>query len=171
MSAPPTGETHEPIAPEIVSARVFRAPRDVVFRACIEPGILVRWWGPEGFTSTFREFDARPGGVWRLRMTGPDGTEFEMAKRFVEVVPDERLVLRHLDPTHGFRMEMTFEEEGEGTRLTWRMLFDQPQEAERVRSAVLHANEQNFDRLAATLADVLGGTVPEPLPTSTMGDR
>lgn len=56
--------------PEIVSARLFAAPREAVFRAFADPGLLARWWGPEGFTSTFHEFDPRPGGTrltWRVR--------------------------------------------------------------------------------------------------------
>ena len=155
MSATSSVQPEDVPAREIVSTRTLDAPRDVVFRAFIDPSILVQWWGPEGFASTFREFDPRAGGVWRLSMRGPDGQVFEMEKRFVEVVPGERVVLQHIDPTHGFRMEMTFEDEAEKTRLTWRMAFDRAAEAERVREAVLVANEQNFDRLAARLADSL----------------
>lgn len=137
--------------PEIVSARTFEAPRSRVFRAFTDPDVLARWWGPAGFTSTFREFDLRPGGAWRFAMRAPDGSTFDLEKRFLEVVPEERIVLRHVDPAHGFRMEMDFGAAEEGTRLVWRMRFDHPEEAERVRAAVLAANEQNFDRLAAEL--------------------
>lgn len=146
--------------PEIVSARTFEAPRSIVFRAFTDADVLARWWGPAGFTSTFHEFDLRPGGVWRFTMHAPDGTTFDLEKRFLAVVPEERIVLRHVDPSHGFRMEMDFGDEGEGTRLVWRMRFEDPEEAARVRAAVLAANEQNFDRLAAELAD--GGSTPSP---------
>jgi uncharacterized protein YndB with AHSA1/START domain len=142
---------------EIVSARVFDAPREVVFRAFSDPLHLTRWWGPVGFENTFHEFAFRPGGAWRFVMHGPDGAEYQMTKEFVEVAPPTRIVLRHEQATHGFRMTMTFVDESDKTRLTWRMRFDSKEEAERVRSAVTEANEQNFDRLAAHLATMTGG--------------
>ena len=144
--------TDVPADREIVSTRAFDAPRGRVFAAFSDPAILARWWGPEGFASTFHEFDLRPGGAWRFVMHGPDGTDYPMEKHLLEVVPGERIVLRHEDPTHGFQMTMIFAEESGQTRLTWRMRFDTAEEAERVRSFVADANEQNFDRLAAQLA-------------------
>ncbi|MBV9773714.1 MAG: SRPBCC family protein [Gemmatimonadetes bacterium] len=137
---------------EIVSTRVFDAPRERVFRAFSDPDVLARWWGPEGFTSTFHEFDLRPGGAWRFVMHAPDGTDYPNANDFVEVVAPERIVFRHEQPVHGFRMTMTFADEGGATRLTWRMRFDSAEEFERVGSFVAGANEQNLDRLGAQLA-------------------
>lgn len=148
--APPGG----PPDPEVVSTRVFGAPRELVFRAFTDPDVLVRWWGPEGFTSTFEEFDPRPGGAWRLVMRGPDGTDHQMVKTFVEVAPPARIVLQHVDPTHGFRMTMTFADEAGRTRLTWRMRFESAEEAGRVRALVAVANEQNFDRLETQLGEL-----------------
>ena len=55
-------------AREIVTTRVVDAPRDRVFGAWANPDQLARWWGPEGFTNTFYEFDLRPGGAWRFVM-------------------------------------------------------------------------------------------------------
>ncbi|HYF81026.1 MAG TPA: SRPBCC family protein [Symbiobacteriaceae bacterium] len=138
--------------PEIISARVFKAPRESVFRAFTDPDILSRWWGPKGHTNTFYEFDPRPGGAWRFVMHGPDGSSYPMLKRFDEVVPHERISLQHIDATHGFRMVMAFADEAGGTRLTWHMRFDSAAEAERVRELVLEANEQNFDRLERQLS-------------------
>ena len=137
---------------EIVSTRVFDAPRERVFRAFSDPEVLARWWGPKGFTSTFHEFDLRPGGAWRFVMRGPDGTEYRNASDFVTVVSPERIVFQHHRPMHRFQMTMTFAEDAGKTRLTWRMLFESAAELERVRPVVPAANEQNFDRLAAQLA-------------------
>ncbi len=44
---------------EIVTTRVFDAPRELVFKAWTDPDHLVHWWGPKGFTNTFQEFDCR----------------------------------------------------------------------------------------------------------------
>lgn len=136
---------------EVVSTRVFHAPRDVLFRAFTDPGLLAQWWGPEGFTSTFQEFDPRPGAVWRFVMHGPDGVQYAMENHFIEVAPGERIVLRHVQAGHGFRMTMTYADEAGGTRLTWRMRFESAEDFENVKHLVAAANEQNFDRLAAQL--------------------
>jgi uncharacterized protein YndB with AHSA1/START domain len=132
---------------EIVSTRVLGAPRDVVFEAFSDPDRLVQWWGPAGFTNTFSEFDLRPGGAWRFVMHGPDGTVYELAKDFVEVVRPERIVLQHLQPMHRFRMTMIFTEQPGGTKLTWRMLFEATEDARALERSIVEANEQNFDRL------------------------
>lgn len=136
---------------EIVSTRVFDAPPERVFRAFSDPTRLARWWGPNGFTNTFHEFDLRPGGAWRFVMHGPGGADFENVTEFIEVVAPERIVFRHLEPIHRFHMTMTFAEEAGQTRLTWRMRFESAAELERVKAFIPGANEQNFDRLAAQL--------------------
>jgi len=138
---------------EVVSSRVIDAPRERVFRAFTDPGVLAEWWGPAGFTNEFHEFELRPHGVWRFTMHGPDGSEHRMMKQFIEIVEAERIVLRHIDPTHAFRMTMTFSQApGDRTELTWRIRFDSMDEFERVANLVRDANEQNFDRLEAVLA-------------------
>ena len=85
-------------------------------------------------------------------MHGPDGANYPIEKEFVEVIPEEKIVLRHLDPVHGFRMTMTYEDEAGGTRLTWRMKFHSAAEAAKVSGFIASANEENFDRLEAHLA-------------------
>jgi uncharacterized protein YndB with AHSA1/START domain len=138
---------------EIVSERVFAAPRGRVFGAFSDPVQLARWWGPAGFTCTFHEFDLRPGGTWRLTLHGPDGAEYPNDKTFTLVTPPECVAFDHHDPTHGFSMTMTFTEEAGGrTRLTWRMVFIHAAEATRLRAFIATANEQNLNRLEAHLA-------------------
>jgi uncharacterized protein YndB with AHSA1/START domain len=137
---------------ELVSTRVLRAPRERVFAAFADPSVLARWWGPNGFTNTFQEFDLRPGGAWRLVMRGPDGTEYPMTKEFVEVRAPERIVLRHVQVGHMFQMAMEFVAEGATTRLTWRTRFQSDEEAERLRGFWDTANQENFDRLESLLA-------------------
>ena len=137
---------------EIVSARVFAAPREAVFAAFADPGRLARWWGPGGFTNTIHEFDLRPGGRWRFTMHGPDGADYPNEKEFTAVEPPQRIAFRHVQTAHSFQMTMIFAEESGGTRLTWRMVFDSAADCVPVKSFIATANEQNFDRLAAHLA-------------------
>lgn len=137
----------------LVTSRVLDAPRARVYAAFADPRVLADWWGPEGFTTTITRFELRPGGTWTLDMRGPDGAAYAMTKEFVEVVPAERVVIRHPQEGHAFTLTLAYDDAGDGrTRLTWRMRFDDPAELARVREVVTAANEQNLDRLARRLA-------------------
>ena len=164
MAETPESRPHRdpPAAGEIVSTRVFDAPRAAVFRAFTDPSRLSRWWGPSGFTNIFQQFDPRPGGAWRFVMRGPDGAEYHNASDFVEVLPGERIVLDHLEAVHSFRMWMTYADEAGGTRLTWRMHFHSAEHADTVRDVIQVANEQNFDRLDAELRAMAGDRKGHP---------
>jgi uncharacterized protein YndB with AHSA1/START domain len=136
---------------QVVSRRVFDAPRQRVYEAFSDPNQLARWWGPSGFTNTIETFDLRSGGIWKLVMHGPNGVDYHNESVFVEVTAPERIVYDHLQPMHCFRMAMTLADRGDQTALTWRMLFPTADECEKVRAFVVPANEENFDRLAAHL--------------------
>ena len=138
---------------EFVHSRLIDAPRERVFRAFSDPAHLARWWGPKGFTSTFQEFDFRPGGAWRFVMHGPDGANYPNESVFVEVVAPERVVFEHLSGHH-FRMTVTFVPQGTGTLVGWLQVFDTAAERQRIAKFVLEANEQNLDRLAAEVRNV-----------------
>ena len=142
---------------EIVTIRLLDAPRKTVFAAFENPEHLARWWGPNGFTNTIKEFDFRPGGAWRLVMLGPDGTEYDNTAEFLEVIKPEKIVYDHLGPMHRFQMTMLFEgASNHKTKLTWRMVFERSPENEKLRQFISDANEQNFDRLAAYLEKMNG---------------
>jgi uncharacterized protein YndB with AHSA1/START domain len=137
---------------EIVSERVLDASPEQVFEAYRDPARLARWWGPSGFSSTFKEFDFRPGGAWKFTMHGPDGTDYYNESEFIEIDAPRRIVLEHLRPMHRFMMTMTLTDLGGKTRLTWRLRFESTEECERVKQFVVPANEQNLDRLADELS-------------------
>jgi uncharacterized protein YndB with AHSA1/START domain len=149
MSAEPEIESFS--ERELVSTRVFDFPRELVYMAFSDPLALAAWWGPEGFSNTFQEFDFRPGGVWRYVMHAPDGGDSEHESVFLETVAPERIVFRHLRPMHEYRATILLSEQSERTHLVWRMLFESVAECRRVRPFVVPANEQNLDRLHAHL--------------------
>ncbi|WP_379137899.1 SRPBCC family protein [Paenibacillus sp. sgz500958] len=137
---------------EVISLREFDYPRELVFEAWKNPEQLARWWGPKGFTNTFHEFDFKPGGQWRFVMLGPDGVDYPNHSVFEEIVPWERIVLHHLN-TPEFQIIATFEEAGGRTRMTWRQRFMKAAVFEQVKTYVIEANEQNFDRLSDLLTE------------------
>ena len=144
----------DPTSTDFFTSRVVNAPRAEVFRAFTEPALLARWWGPEGFTNTFEEFELRAGGTWRFDMHGPDGSHTSINNEFVEIAPLQRIVLRHIQPEHMFQIALTFTDVDGGTRVDWRTEFESAAQAGQVRSIWDGLTEQNLDRLEALVRNV-----------------
>ena len=137
---------------EIRSVRTFPVTRRVLFSTFTNPAVLASWWGPEGSVNVFHTFELQPGGFWRFAMHTADGSEYEMVNEFLEVTAPERIVLWHPQPGHEFELQMHYAATGPTeTQLSWCMRFVDAAEASRVRTFVVEANEQNFDRLEAVL--------------------
>lgn len=132
---------------KILSSRFFPVSRERLFNAFSDPRQLEKWWGPKGFTNSFDEFDLRPGGDWKFTMHGPDGKDYANHTRFIEIVPAERIVYKHIAPH--FQMTITLADEDGGARMTWCMQFPSVEMCERFKPICVPANEENFDRLAA----------------------
>lgn len=138
-------------ATDIISTRLVDATPEQVFGAFSDPVKLAQWWGPEGFTNTFAEFDFQPGGMWRFTMHARDGADYPNESEFVEISKPDKIVFIHHQPVHVFRMTMIFTEEEGKTRIVWQMRFETPADAEKFRKFIEAANQQNFDRLEAVL--------------------
>jgi len=77
---------------EIVMARNFAAPRDLVFAALTKPDLLRRWYGPHGHRLVVCEIDLRVGGAWRYVVRAPDGSEMVLRGTYTDIDPPGRLV-------------------------------------------------------------------------------
>jgi len=88
---------------ELTLTRILGAPRSLVFKTWTDVKHVARWWGPRGFTNPVCEWDARPGGIIRIDMRGPNGTVYPMKGVFHEIVEPERLVFTStaLEDEHG----------------------------------------------------------------------
>ena len=145
-------DTASETAREIATSRVLPFRRGDVYLAIADPQRIARWWGPEGFTSTTETCDFRQGGHWRFVFHGPDGKDYPNHNIFVLIEPARRVVIRHEDPTHGFRLTISLQDEGKGTRVGWQQVFDDASERDRMAPICIPANEQNLDRLHAEVA-------------------
>ena len=58
---------------DLVLERTIDAPIDLVWAAYTNPEHLKRWFAPRPYEITECELDPRPGGIFRIRMVGPDG--------------------------------------------------------------------------------------------------
>ena len=112
---------------EVAIMRVIDAPRESLYAAWIDPAGFGSWFGPEGYTTEVSEMDTRVGGLARFTMTFTDGTVYTNRYSYVEVVPNERLIMIHgsdIDDDPGrFRVTVTFDEQSDGkTVVTLRQL-------------------------------------------------
>jgi uncharacterized protein YndB with AHSA1/START domain len=134
----------------IVITRIFDAPRDLVFEAWTKQEHLSKWWGPQGFTTTFQEFDMKPGGTWQFIMHGPDGVDYPNTIVFVGVDKPERIVLQFAN----FLGTATFEDLDRKTKLTYSTIFETVAEFDQVKTYAVPGAEQTMDRLGVHLTSM-----------------
>jgi uncharacterized protein YndB with AHSA1/START domain len=146
--------THAPHGLVLHLERALSAPRPLVFRACIEPDELAKWWGPRGFTSPSIEIDPRVGGSYRIAMQPPEGELFYLRGEFRELEPPRRLVYTFAweDPTPDDQetvVTLSFEESDSSTRIA----LEQAPFATEARRALHESGwTESFIRLEAWLA-------------------
>ena len=77
---------------DLVLERTLNAPVDLVWKAQTDPNHLKHWFAPRPYEITECELDPRPGGIFRIRMVGPDGfdTGHGGAGCVLEVVDGQR---------------------------------------------------------------------------------
>ena len=78
---------------DLVLERTLDAPIDLVWTAYTDPDHIKQWFAPRPYQITECELDLRPGGIFRIRMTGPDGfdTGHGVPGCVLEVVEQEKL--------------------------------------------------------------------------------
>lgn len=72
-------------------SRVFKAPRELVFKVQTEARHLEKWLSPEGFRTIHAAMDFRVGGSYHYGLEGPNGMQMWGKQVFREIVPNERL--------------------------------------------------------------------------------
>lgn len=136
---------------EIFSTRILNASLEKVYQAFENPIYLSKWWGPEGFTNTFHEFDLSPNGKWILTMHGPEKGNYENSSIFKVVEPQKLIAWTRITQPH-FDMEIGFESINDSTtEISFKMKFKTEEECAKIKGFVGPKNEENFDRLEKVL--------------------
>ena len=111
---------------QLLIARLFDAPRELVFKAWTKPEYLTRWWGPDGFTVPVCEMEFRTGGILRFVFRAPDGKDYPFDGAYVEIAEPERIVFRgniHDVPGQDVLTTVTFAEREGKTKLTVNQIY------------------------------------------------
>ena len=89
---------------ELVFARVFEAPRELVFQCMTQPEHLTHFWGPAGTSAPVEHItlDPRPGGVFETVMINDaDGSRYPTQSVYDDVAPPGLVELvRHPGDEH-----------------------------------------------------------------------
>ena len=132
------------------TSREIAASKETIFAAFKNPELLAKWWGPAGFTNTFSQFEFREDGKWVFVMHGPDGKNNPNESVFGEIIPDRKIVIRHVvQPFFTLTVQISATENG--SMIYWNQEFDDEKVAEQIAHIVIPSNEQNLDRLTAEI--------------------
>src|SRR6476620_9761860 len=85
----PTGKKRD-----LVVTRVINAPVEMVWKAWTDPALVMRWWGPDYFTSPSAKIDFREGATSIVCMRAPKdfgGQDFYNTWAYQHIVPMQRI--------------------------------------------------------------------------------
>jgi uncharacterized protein YndB with AHSA1/START domain len=103
MAKNKTNITVEPGKQELFITREFDAPRELVYKAHIDPDLYVQWLGPRGYEMILETFEPHSGGRYRYIHKDKDGSEYGFHGVFHEM--SEELMIQTFEfeglPEHG----------------------------------------------------------------------
>ena len=158
---------------DLVVTRVFAAPLDLVWKAWTEPEYVMRWWGPDHFTSPSAKMDFREGGTSLVCMRAPEdfgGQDMYSTWVYQKIVPMKQIEFiqnladkdgNPIDPAgigmppefpRDTRTVVTFKDLGNGTTEMTVTEYNMPTENTEIgKNAELGLN-QSLDKMVASLS-------------------
>jgi len=80
---------------DLVLTRIIDAPVEAVWAAWTQPDLVMRWWGPDGFTAPMARIDFREGGTSLVCMHSPRFGNLYSTWRYREIEPKQRIEYIH----------------------------------------------------------------------------
>lgn len=136
---------------EVRLTRVFKAPRELVFRAHTEPELMKRWLGVfGGMTLDVCEVDLRVGGIIRYVWKRANGQLMGLTSTILELDPPERIVTSEVFdvfPSPSISTLILKEENGV-TTLTNTILYEsEARRDEMLKTGMTRGIEASYDGL------------------------
>ena len=142
---------------ELVVTRIFDAPPSMVYKAWSQPALFQRWWMPKsvsGISLVSCDMDVRTGGKYRLEF-GADGSEtMAFYGKYLEVVPNERIVWTNDEGEEGAVTTVTFEDQGGTTLLTFHELYPTSEALEEALQGSAAALPEQLEQLDELLSNM-----------------
>ena len=89
-----TGNSSSMNTRDLIVTRVFTAPIELVWKAWTDSEYVMRWWGPDHFTSPSAKMDFREGGTSLVCMRAPEdfgGQDMYSIWVYQKIVPMKRI--------------------------------------------------------------------------------
>ena len=139
---------------ELVVTRVFDAPPSTVFEAWSERDLFRQWWMPKsvtGVTLLSCDMDVRTGGKYRLEF-GAGGNTMTFYGKYLDVVPNARIVWTNEEGEEGAVTTVTFEAQRGKTLLTFHELYPSREALEEAMTGSAAGLPEQMDQLDALLS-------------------
>ena len=142
---------------EVVVTRTFNAPARLVFEAWSRPELFKRWWVPRSMGMTLRscEMDVRTGGKYRLVFGDDPANPMAFFGRYLEVVPDKRIVWTNEESGDAASVTtVTLEERNGRTLLVMSELYPTKEALDEAGTGAQEATIETFGQLDELLAEL-----------------
>lgn len=142
---------------EVIVTRTFDAPARLVFAAWSEPELFRKWWVPRSMGMTLRscEMDVRTGGSYRLVFGNDPANPMAFFGRYLEVIPDKRIVWTNEESGDtGSITTVTFEERDGKTLLVLSELYPTKEALDAAGTGAQDALHETFGQLDELLAEL-----------------
>ena len=142
---------------ELVITRTFDGPARLVFQAWTTPELLKRWWTPKstGATLVSCEADVRTGGSYRFEFGHPSSERtMVFFGKYLEVVPNERIVWTNEESENGAVSTLTLEEKDGKTLLTMTDRYPTAEACKEGLEGMAEGMPEQFDQLDELLIEL-----------------
>ncbi|QJR10500.1 hypothetical protein DSM104443_01564 [Usitatibacter rugosus] len=138
---------------EVVVTRTVNGPARMVFEAWTKPELFQRWWIPKsmGVTIVSCEMDVRVGGGYRLMLRHGASEPMAFFGKYLEVVPNSRLVWSNDESPDGAVTTVTFEEKAGKTRVVLSELYPSKEALEANGGGIMPEQFDQLDDLLVSL--------------------
>jgi len=136
---------------ELVVRRTFNAPAHIVFTAWTRADLMQRWWVPQSMAMSFScEMDVRTGGTYRFEFKMEGSEPMAFFGKYIEVVPNQRVVWTNEESDEGAITTVTFEEKGGKTMLVLHEIYPSKEALDR-NAGMEEGMDETFNQLDALL--------------------
>ena len=140
---------------ELVVTRTFNAPPSTVYRAWSQPELFQRWWVPKsasGVSLVSCDMDVRTGGKYRLEFGAGGSDTMAFYGKYLEVVPNERIVWTNDEGEEGAVTTVTFEDQGGKTLLNFHEVYPSKEALEEALQGSAAALPEQLEQLDELLS-------------------
>ncbi len=142
---------------ELIVTRTFDAVPSIVYRAWSQSELFQRWWMPKsisGVSLQSCDMDVRTGGKYRLEFSAGGQDTMTFYGKYLEVVPNQRIVWTNDEGEEGAITTVTFEDQGGKTLLTFHEIYPTKEALEEALQGSAAGLPEQLDQLDEMLPSI-----------------